>query len=274
MPHANDDHPTEWGAVSRLLLLACVLVVGGCGVGEVAAGVEVVESRSDVVAPVGAASVDASDQAVDDLAEPPMPGQLSERFPPVDVVAGSRLAPQPPPRTVAVVGDSLTLSAVDEIETALAAAGLRVVAVDGAESRRMARSSGGVSSGVDAIESIQEFAVPELWVIALGTNDVGAQSGDEVFREDVDRLLGLFPPEVPIIWVDLWIRDMGDQIVRANDSLRSRLADRQGVAAVVDWHDHGDDPGIITSDGVHLTDEGQQLFAASMANVFATTFEQ
>jgi lysophospholipase L1-like esterase len=240
----------------------------------VAAGVEVVESRGDVVSPVGAASVDASDQAADDPTDRSTLGQISEMFPPVDVVAGSRLAPQPRPRTVAVVGDSLTLSAVEEIETALVAAGLRVVAVDGAESRRMARSSRGVSSGVDAIESIQELADPDLWVIALGTNDVGAQSGDEVFREDVDRLLDLFPPEVPIIWVDLWIRDMGDQIAQANDSLRTRLADRQGVAAVVDWHAHGDDPGIITSDGVHLTDEGQQLFAASMANAFATTFEQ
>ena len=175
---------------------------------------------------------------------------------------------------MAVVGDSLTLSAVEEIETALAAAGLRVVAVDGAESRRMARTAGGVSSGVDAVELIQAGADPDLWVIALGTNDVGAQSGDEVFREDVDRLLGLLPADVPIIWVDLWIRDMGDQVERANDSIRSQLAGRRGVAAVVDWHAHGEDPGIITGDGVHLTNEGQQLFADSMVNAIASTFGQ
>jgi lysophospholipase L1-like esterase len=258
--------------VSRLLLISCLLVVAGCGVGEVAAGVEVVESRSDVVAPADATPVDGSGRAASDPADLSTLDRISEMFPPVDIVAGSRLAPRP--RTVAVVGDSLTLSAVEEIETALVAAGLRVLAVDGAESRRMARSSGEVSSGADAVELIQAGADPELWVIALGTNDVGAQSGDEVFREDVDRLLDLLPPDVPIIWVDLWIRDMGDQVARANGSIRSRLAGRQGVAAVVDWHAHGEDPGIITRDGVHLTNEGQQLFADSMANAIATTFEQ
>jgi lysophospholipase L1-like esterase len=34
---------------------------------------------------------------------------------------------------------------------------------------------------------------------------------------------------------------------------------------VVDWYTHGDDPGIIVGDGVHLTDAGERLFAASMA---------
>ncbi len=258
--------------MSRLPLISCLLVVAGCGVGEVAAGVEVVESRSDVDAAADAGPVDGSGQAAGDAADPPPFERLSELFPPVDIVAGSPAAPRP--RTVAVVGDSLTLSAVEEIETALAAAGLRVVAVDGAESRRMARTAGGVSSGVDAVELIQAGADPDLWVIALGTNDVGAQSGDEVFREDVDRLLGLLPADVPIIWVDLWIRDMGDQVERANDSIRSQLAGRRGVAAVVDWHAHGEDPGIITGDGVHLTNEGQQLFADSMVNAIASTFGQ
>ncbi len=33
---------------------------------------------------------------------------------------------------------------------------------------------------------------------------------------------------------------------------------------MVDWHAHGLDEGVITADGVHLTQRGQQLFPDSI----------
>ena len=57
----------------------------------------------------------------------------------------------------------------------------------------------------------------------------------------------------------------------ANDAIRSVSAIRSATL-VVDWHAFGDDPGIITRDGVHLTDAGQGLFAATMASAVHALF--
>ena len=271
MLHVTRAKRTEWVAVPRLALISCMLLLAGCGASSVTAGVEVVESRSAVVERPGldpsaddpsSAGADADDSTLDDRFVDVLPG--------IDVAGGS--SPVSRPRTVAMIGDSLTLSAQDEITAALGRTGIHVVSVDGVESRRMVRGSKEVPSGASAIEQILETSDPELWVIALGTNDVGAQTGTEAFRDDMDQLLRLLPSDASVIWVDLWIRDHDDQIVRANEAIRSELSRRRRVGAVVDWHTRADAPGIITGDGVHLTDEGQLLFAESIVIAIDSTF--
>ena len=200
----------------------------------------------------------------------PASGRFSEILAPVDIVSGPSLPQRP--ESVAVIGDSLTLSAQEEIAAALALTGIEVVAVDGFENRRMTRGSSAVPPGTTAIEAVLESAAPELWVIALGTNDVGAQTGTEAFRQDMDGLLGLLPADASVIWVDLWIRDRLDWIVEANEAIRLELGLRRGVGAVVDWHAQAAHPGIITGDGVHLTADGKQLFADSIVNAIDSTF--
>ncbi len=255
-------------AVPRLALISCMLLAG-CGAGSVTAGVEVVESRTVAVERPGpdAAVVDDPSSVGDGSS---LDDRSFEVLTGIDIVAGSTQASRP--RSVAMVGDSLTLSARDEIASALGRTGIDVVAVDGVESRRMVRGSKQVPSGASAIEQILETSDPDLWVIALGTNDVGAQSGTDVFRDDMDQLLGLLPANASVIWVDLWIRDRDDQIVRANEAIRSELARGRRVGAVVDWHTRADAPGVITRDGIHLTDEGQLLFAESIVVAIDSTF--
>jgi lysophospholipase L1-like esterase len=107
--------------------------------------------------------------------------------------------PLPMPGTVAVVGDSLTLSAVDEIEDALTGAGLEVLAVDGVESRRMVRGGSEIPPGVDAIDDILTAGhEPELWIIALGTNDVGNGIDEPQFSDDVAAVLTTVPAGAPV----------------------------------------------------------------------------
>jgi lysophospholipase L1-like esterase len=265
---------TEWFAVSRLLLISCVLLVAGCGYADAAAGVEVVESARSPMTPPAEPLGDDDQVAVVEQGRPlggfPASGRFSEILAPVDIVSGPSLPRRP--ESVAVIGDSLTLSAQEEIAAALALTGIEVVAVDGFENRRIASGSSAVPSGTTAIEEVLESAAPELWVIALGTNDVGAQTGTEAFRQDMDGLLGLLPADASVIWVDLWIRDRLDWIVEANEAIRLELGRRRGVGAVVDWHTQAVHPGIITSDGVHLTEDGQQLFADSIVNAIDSTF--
>ena len=273
VPPVSAIDGTEWVAVSRLLLISCLLLAAGCGVADVAAGVEVVESQIIPAEPPVEGLGD-DEAVVADQGRPlggvPASGRFSEILAPVDIVSGPSLPRRP--ESVAVIGDSLTLSAQEEIAAALALTGIEVVAVDGFENRRMTRGSGAVPPGTTAIEAVLESAAPELWVIALGTNDVGAQTGTEAFRQDMDGLLDLLPADASVIWVDLWIRDRLDGIVEANEAIRLELGLRRGVGAVVDWHTQAAHPGIITSDGVHLTADGKQLFADSIVNAIDSTF--
>ncbi|HEY5663322.1 MAG TPA: hypothetical protein VIS05_04720 [Ilumatobacter sp.] len=268
----------------RLIPLLCVVVLTGCGV---SAGVAAIESHTELAAasapaaevPAGDApddepaagldleSADATDELELDAAEL---DRLSARFPPVDIVSDPPSSQQP--RTVAVVGDSLTLASQRDISDALEAIGLDVVAVDGVVSRRMARSSTGIPSGVRAIEAISSNAAPELWVIALGTNDVGAGATATEFSDDMSRVLAALPADAAVIWVDLFIRDREAAIVRANGLIRAGLVGRPGLAAVVDWHAHGFESGVITGDGIHLTPAGQRLFAATIADAIGSVF--
>jgi lysophospholipase L1-like esterase len=175
------------------------------------------------------------------------------------------------PATVAVVGDSLTLSAQEEITAYLTGIGVEVLAVDGAVNRRMTRGSE-PDPGIDVVEEIADEAEPELWVVALGTNDVGASVSPDQFGADVETLLDAIPDGTPVVWVDLWIRDRQEQIATANDVLRSTLARRHDTA-VADWFSHGDDAGLVAGDGVHLTDDGRYMFAATIAAATVDLFD-
>lgn len=267
------------------LLLVCAVALGGCSWDGPPAGVSVVPANSVAPADDGTDPVSAQPDAVDDAfggtgglegaAESSGPGGAG------DVSLGPRsadggVAGAAFPSTVAVVGDSLTLSAREEITSELTDLGLEVLIVDGVESRRMTAGSSSLPSGIDAIEAIHdEFAdEPDLWVIALGTNDVGAQVDDQRFDGDVRATLAAIGSDAPVVWVDLWIRDRRDDVVAANVTIRDAIGERASPAGVVGWFAHGAADGVITGDGVHLTDHGQEVFATAIANQVAMTFRR
>ncbi len=175
------------------------------------------------------------------------------------------------PATAAVVGDSLALSAEEDIWGLLRANSIDVIGFEAQENRRTNKSLDDLTSGVEAVSELQATVDPDLWVIALGTNDVGGQESAEAFRADVDELLALIPPGVPVIWVDVWIESRVEGSVEANDVLRSAAAARPGMS-VINWFQYGDDPGIINDDGVHLSVDGQSKFATVIADEVVARF--
>lgn len=173
-----------------------------------------------------------------------------------------------PTTAVAVVGDSLTASAQDEIIRTLSTLGLGVVTVDGQVSRRMTSSTDTIRSGEDVVTEIATIASPKVWVIALGTNDVASGSPPETIRSSVQRVLDAIPTDSLVVWVDTYIRDEPEAVAAGNLIIRDVVSGRPG-AMVVDFFSYGDDPGVVVGDGVHLTDMGQQLFANVIANGIA-----
>lgn len=172
------------------------------------------------------------------------------------------------PTHVAVVGDSLTVSSQELIEAALREAGVRTVTIDAVEGRRINHAANGKTSGVAATRAIAAVARPDVWVIALGTNDVPG-FGPDSYRADVEALLAEIPAGDPVVWVDAWIKSRIDETRAANAVLREVAAGRPGTT-VIDWFQFGDDPGVISGDGIHLTDQGEQRFAAQIATAILT----
>ena len=233
---------------------AAAFALAACGGGEPAA-----EAVQGTVAPVASA---------------PSPTQpavaASTTLVPVELAnEGGVVVTAPPvtvrePLSVAVVGDSLTLAASEQIGVALTAIGMEVLAVDGVESRRMV--GGSIPPGVDAIEQILAAgADPDVWVVALGTNDIGAKLAGEAAAADVRAVLALLPADAPVVWVNTWIRDSAGDAALFNNEIRKVLDDRPN-SGIVDWYDNAkDDEALIVGDGIHLTDLGEARFAAQMA---------
>lgn len=263
MNRQNVSVPRRAGSFS-LIVSTVMLAMSGCASSE---DVTAVASRRSQLTPIVVTlPVDTMSDDPGGLAPEPPAGSFDiEPVEPVparpDLIVETA---DPRPTTIAVVGDSLTVSASDEIESALGAGGFDVVDIDGLESRRMTHGGDALPPGVDAVADIIARSQPELWVIALGTNDVASGGDLGGFRAQMRSILDLLPPDVPVIWVDLWIRERNDSIVEANRLIRTELRSRSGGATVVDWYSHGLDEGVITGDGVHLTEVGQQLFADSI----------
>jgi lysophospholipase L1-like esterase len=269
MPSTRDlRRRAQWAVVPA----AAVLLLAGCGLDGSDAGVHALVPPSTLA---GGQSRDpnaemSSEQSLDATGAAPADTLLPSNMPQASLPPRDAL-PANLPHSVAVVGDSLTESAQQEITTYLKALGIDVVTIDGAKNRRMTDGHR-PAPGIDSVERIKKVADPELWVIALGTNDVGAQVSPEQYGNDVTNLLDAIPADAPVVWVDVWIRDRQQQVETANSVLRDTLASRDN-SIVADWFAHGDDPGMTAGDGIHLTPGGRAMFAATIAAATVDLFQ-
>ena len=170
------------------------------------------------------------------------------------------------PSTVVVVGDSITVASADDLEVALTGVGLEVLLVDAQVGRRMTVGERGrLVPGADVIRFVSGILEPELWIVALGTNDIGQYPEPEQIGEQVSEVLAQVPDGVPVVWVDTWIRSRPEQSRVVNEALREVVGRRPG-AIVVDWAEHATADGVLSSDGVHLSDGiGRTRFAEVVA---------
>jgi lysophospholipase L1-like esterase len=117
----------------------------------------------------------------------------------------------------------------------------------------------GVTSGLEGIaEVLAEGPAPDLWVIALGSNDVANYDADE-YPAAIGEMLAAIPPDAPLVWVDCYLEDYEDESAAFDSALREVLAER-GNAAVVDWASVAAGDGVL-SDNVHPSGFGRGEFA-------------
>ena len=142
-----------------------------------------------------------------------------------------------------IVGDSLTGGNASYIAPALRSAGLDA-RVEGLSARRIAVSfqfKGYRDSGIERIRRLRADGVdPSLWVIQLGTNDLGVVQNcgcaDKVAFAIglIDRLLAELPAERPVAWVTLMNRADYDLTNTFNEALRRRAVINPYMR-LIDW---------------------------------------
>jgi lysophospholipase L1-like esterase len=162
-----------------------------------------------------------------------------------------------PGRLVAMVGDSITVGATALLEDAAADRGIDLF-IDGQVGRRIT-VGGAPGSGTRAVEDLsREFGRADLWVIALGTNDVGQYATREEYATQIQALLDLIPADEPLAWINVYLAGRAEQSALFNDALNELLAAR-GHATIGDWTADAAAEGVL-SDGIHPSDEGRARF--------------
>lgn len=148
-------------------------------------------------------------------------------------------------RTVHAVGDSLLLSATDELRLLLGES----VTID-------------TESGLGlyyAGPKIRSAALdPDIVVIALGTND---HNEPEAFISSLEDTLDQLAAASCVIWVDTLAFAPGLEAINSGILNSSE----KGGTFVAGWSELGGTPELHASDGYHLSFEGQDLFASLIA---------
>ncbi len=166
--------------------------------------------------------------------------------------------------TVVMIGDSITKGSLAALDERFGQLGMTTVTIEAEIGKRMAVSSAANPSGSSVAESVVESSggdhAGELWVVALGTNDIGQYDSPDEIAAAVNEVLERVPDEAPLVWVDTYFRDRPEQQELVNSIIRGRV-ERRGNSVVAPWSAFAPEGGVLTRDGVHPTSDGTEVFA-------------
>jgi lysophospholipase L1-like esterase len=176
-------------------------------------------------------------------------------------------------RSLAHVGDSISVASQTLLLEMLTASGF-VDPIINAQVGRRIEVSGGLLKTIAGSEIVDFLAAspvpPDVWVIALGTNDLGLYTDATAYQVVIDAMLARIPSTAQLVWVDTYASGRLPEADIFNLALRSRIAAR-GNAVVADWHQRCvDTNGQILTDGIHPTDYGVVAFVDAVKSGLAT----
>jgi lysophospholipase L1-like esterase len=166
--------------------------------------------------------------------------------------------------SVVMIGDSITKGSRAALEERFGLLGLEPVTIEAENGKRMVVSSSDNPSGSSIAAYVTSLADgdhgDELWVVALGTNDIGQYDGPDQIAAAVNEVLAQVPPDAPLVWVDTYFRDQAEQQELVNSIIRERV-ERRGNGVVAPWSAFAAGEDVLTGDGVHPTSDGTEVFA-------------
>ncbi len=170
----------------------------------------------------------------------------------------------------AMVGDSITRASTKPLTAALQGLGYTEINIQAETSRRIDVGDGKKEplSGMKTMSKMMSDGVdPDIWAIAMGTNDVGKYPDADAYSSLIDEMMSLPDQNVPIVWVDVYNPNQLAGTKMFNLVLRDR-ANARGNATVLSWYDLASDPKskILRSDHIHPNEAGTLVFADLVSN--------
>lgn len=166
--------------------------------------------------------------------------------------------------SIVMIGDSITVGSMPLLEEQFELLGFEDVSINAQNGKRIGVSFGGNASGADVAEFIaagqQNDPEETLWVVALGTNDIGQYNGIDEVTVAIDEILAPIPEDAPLIWVNTYYADRPDSTAEVNAAIEARLTER-GNATISRWNELAPADGVLRTDGVHPGNEGAKVFA-------------
>ncbi len=167
-----------------------------------------------------------------------------------------------------MVGDSITAASTPALRDALSEMGIAddEIVIDGETSRRIESGSGKnghALSGVRAITALlKDDADPSVWVIALGTNDVGLFGTAQDCADLIKQITSLLPRHVPLVWVNVY-RETDLRETKVFNAVLDGVLAARGDAVIADWFSIAADPDVdvLRGDHLHPNEAGQLAFA-------------
>lgn len=167
--------------------------------------------------------------------------------------------------SIVMIGDSITVGAQPIIEEQFATLGFGDVTVIAQQDKRIGVSFGNNSSGSDIATFVADGSNldgdEQLWVVALGTNDISQYPSVEDLVAAIDTVLEPIPEDAPLIWINTYIADRPDDTAEVNAAIEQAIRQR-GNATIGRWSEIAPADGVLRSDGVHPNTEGAKVFAA------------
>jgi lysophospholipase L1-like esterase len=178
---------------------------------------------------------------------------------------GKLPAPEVTRTKFAMVGDSITKASSKSLTEVLGGQGFTDITIEAEVSRRITVGDGKGEplSGVKTLSAMMEDGVaPDVWGIAMGTNDVGKYKEPEEYAALIDQMLSIPAANVPIVWVDVYNPNQLAGTKMFNTVLRERAAAR-GNTTVQSWFKLASDPKeqILGTDHIHPNEQGTVVFA-------------
>lgn len=189
--------------------------------------------------------------------------------------------------TIVMIGDSITVGSTAALSEVYRQLGFQNVIIESMEGKRtvVGRESnpGGATLAEEVVEFIESEETDagggdptdhsnELWVVALGTNDIGQYSDAAEWAAAVNEMLDAVPDESPLVWVDTYFRDRPDGTDEVNAVIESRVGQR-GNSIVARWSSVADLDGNLRNDGVHPRDQGTIVFANTVGAAIVDFFD-
>jgi lysophospholipase L1-like esterase len=185
-----------------------------------------------------------------------------------DIGASAAAADPGAVESVVMIGDSITKGSLGPLERRFVELGFDPVIIEAENGKRLAQSLDVNPSGAAIarfLAGADQDHADEVWVVALGTNDVGNYARPDEIAAAVNEVLAAVPDESPLVWVDVHLPRRPEATAEFNAIVRERLV-RRGNSTIAPWSQAGQGDGVLSGDAVHPTTAGTEVFAAVVAD--------